>query len=510
MSSIYTTCKQIIFVVLMLLITKLSLAQKPIFLKSSIADSTLKDIALVQNDSYFKFKQNNHFQLWKTNGTLAGTVLVKDSFEFIKNLVNLNNSLYFFAKPLSGQVALYKSDGTKPGTLVVKQFPGNNIELAGLSPINGNAYFSVISSNPNSGSVWKTDGTSLGTVEVKSNVFVKSAKDKNQSFYKAGNWVVFSSYNLNNSYVALWSTNGTAAGTTILKDSAFYYNFSRISDAVSSDSLLVFLDNAGSGGNLWRSDGSKAGTKVIRGGTISRITLFKNEFFYLTGTIYKTLNKTNGSSHGAITGLTNVGNAIGVFDNQLVLSGKDNNDWEPYLSDGSAANTVLLKDISNNTNGSDPRYYSKIGSTMYFVANDNIYGDQIWKTNGTTIGTSIAYSLNDTIPNFKTEGLYAGGNYILFVSNNQLYSIIGTGGSSINENLKANRLLIYPNPSTGKIFIDYEASNQTKVKMYNVLGEEVLSTDFAENISVEFLPKGIYWLQILDGENKVTRKIILN
>lgn len=509
MSSIYTTCKQIFFVVLMLLITKFSIAQKPIFLKSNMADSTLKDIALVQSDSYFKFKQNNHFQLWKTNGTLAGTVLVKDSFEFIKNLINLNNSLYFFAKPLSGQASLYKSDGTKTGTTVVKQYQGNNIELSGLSSINGLAYFSVISSNPNAGSVWKTDGTASGTIEVKSNVYVKAAKDKYQSFYKAGNSVVFSAYNLNNSYVALWSTNGTSAGTILLKDSAFYYQISRISEAVSSDSLLVFLDHLGNAGNLWRSNGSKAGTRIIRGGNMSSITLYKNEFYYLTGTVYKALNKTDGNSHGPITGLTNAGNSIGVFGNQLVLGGKDNNDWEPYLSDGSAANTVLLKDISNNTNGSDPKYFTKIANAMYFVANDNIYRDQIWKTNGTTTGTSIAYSLIDTIPNFKTEGLYAGNNYILFVSNNQLYSIIGTGGSSINENLKAKRLLIYPNPSTGKIFIDYEASNQAKIKLYNVLGEEVLATDFAENISVEFLSKGMYWLQIIDEAGKLIEKIIL-
>lgn len=509
MSSFYTSCKQVVFVVLMLLTVKFSVAQKPLFLKSNVADSALKDIALIHNDSYFKFKQNNHFQLWKTNGTPAGTSLVKDSFEFIKNLVNLNNSLYFFAKPLLGQVALYKSDGTIPGTIVVKQFQGTNIELAGLSSINGSAYFSVVSSNPNAGSVWKTDGSTSGTIEVKSNVFVKAAKDKNQSFYKAGNWVVFSSYNLNNSYVTLWSTNGTSSGTTILKDSAFYYHFSRISDAVSSDSLLVFLDNAGIGGNLWRSNGSKAGTKIIRGGNISSITLYKNEFYYHTGTVYKALNKTDGNSHGPITGLTNVGNAIGIFDNQLVLSGKDNNDWEPYLSDGSAANTVLLKDISNNTNGSDPKYFTKIANAMYFVANDNIYGDQIWKTNGTTIGTSIAYSLTDTIPNFKTERLHAGSNYILFVSNNQLYSLMNTGNSSINENLRAKRLLIYPNPTSGKIFIDYVASNQAKVKMYNVLGEEVLSTDFAENISVEFLPKGIYWLQIVEGNKKQTEKLMI-
>jgi hypothetical protein len=70
-------------------------------------------------------------------------------------------------------------------------------------------------------------------------------------------------------------------------------------------------------------------------------------------------------------------------------------------------------------------------------------------------------------------------------------------------------LLIYPNPSTGKIFIDYEASNQAKIKLYNVLGEEVLATDFAENISVEFLPKGMYWLQIIDVAGKLTEKIIL-
>jgi hypothetical protein len=86
---------------------------------------------------------------------------------------------------------------------------------------------------------------------------------------------------------------------------------------------------------------------------------------------------------------------------------------------------------------------------------------------------------------------------------------MNTGNSSINENLRAKRLLIYPNPTSGKIFIDYVASNQAKVKMYNVLGEEVLSTDFAENISVEFLPKGIYWLQIVEGNKKQTEKLMI-
>jgi ELWxxDGT repeat protein len=68
----------------------------------------------------------NGYELWKTDGTEAGTVLVKDIRTGFKNgsypnyLTNVGGSLYFAAyNDVSGH-ELWKSDGTEVGTVLVK------------------------------------------------------------------------------------------------------------------------------------------------------------------------------------------------------------------------------------------------------------------------------------------------------------------------------------------------------------------------------------------------------
>src|SRR5437870_1616686 len=85
-------------------------------------------IVEVNGVGYFSggYGANDH-ELWKTDGTTAGTVLVKDIFpgssgSYPDNLTNINGTLWFSASdgfPGDGE-ELWKSDGTAAGTVMVK------------------------------------------------------------------------------------------------------------------------------------------------------------------------------------------------------------------------------------------------------------------------------------------------------------------------------------------------------------------------------------------------------
>ena len=121
--------------------------------------------------------ENNDVELWKSDGTEAGTVRVKninpasgDSFSsgsFPDNLTNVNGTLFFTAGDGFTDVELWKSDGTEAGTVRVKDInPGSNSsEPIRLTNVNGTLFFTA-DNGVNGRELWKSDGTEAGTVLV--------------------------------------------------------------------------------------------------------------------------------------------------------------------------------------------------------------------------------------------------------------------------------------------------------------------------------------------------------
>ena len=89
--------------------------------------------AVFDNAVYFSaFEGTSGFELWKSDGTVAGTVRVKDinpgpggssPFGFTIS----NNALYFSADDGRNGFELWKSDGTEAGTVRVKGISGVNV-----------------------------------------------------------------------------------------------------------------------------------------------------------------------------------------------------------------------------------------------------------------------------------------------------------------------------------------------------------------------------------------------
>jgi ELWxxDGT repeat protein len=118
------------------------------------------------------------YELWKSDGTSSGTVLVRDINQgtgsafhwWWRNtwFTNVNGTLYFVADDGTTGYELWKSDGTSAGTRLVR-----NINSGGFSSypqyltnVSGTLFFSAYDGNKGY-ELWKSDGTPGGTVLVR-------------------------------------------------------------------------------------------------------------------------------------------------------------------------------------------------------------------------------------------------------------------------------------------------------------------------------------------------------
>ena len=99
------------------------------------------------------------------------------------------------------------------------------------------------------------------------------------------------------------------------------------------------------------------------------------------------------------------------------------------------------------------------------------------------------------------------------VSDTAFYNI--TDLISSTEELTSENILIYPNPTNGKLFIESK-NNISKIDVLNYLGELVLSKEIKKQsqlknytINLSKFSKGIYHIQITINNQLFNNKIIL-
>jgi ELWxxDGT repeat protein len=157
-------------------------------------------------------------ELWKSDGTAAGTVLVKDIWNgsfgsYPADLTDVNGTLFFSASNGVKGTELWKSDGTAAGTVMVKDIwngAGDSYPYS-LKNINGIVFY--IADNGSAGfELWKSDGTTAGTVMVK-DVWPGPDGGTIGNFAKVVNKLVFTGFDGTN--YKTWESDGTASGTNV-------------------------------------------------------------------------------------------------------------------------------------------------------------------------------------------------------------------------------------------------------------------------------------------------------
>ena len=107
---------------------RLAMAGLPtlIDIASGAGASSPQNFTNVNNTVFFNATDPvNGVELWKSDGTAAGTALVKNinpaaGSSFPQLLTNVNGTLFFLATDGTNGIELWKSDGSTAGTVLVK------------------------------------------------------------------------------------------------------------------------------------------------------------------------------------------------------------------------------------------------------------------------------------------------------------------------------------------------------------------------------------------------------
>ena len=375
----------------------------------------------------------------------------------------LGNQVIFCGSDSLG-TALWKSDGTAGGTVILKRLDipasGNTTGLSWQIKFNNEIYF--VAGLPDSigytNTLWKTDGTTAGTVPVTQlnpyGIAFDITWTAGPRFLKAGNYLYFLAYDtLGEVNGSLWRTDGTAQGTIKLvtwqpwlcsvvyaplnnllifdiasklyKTDGTINGTSFVASVDSTDPQAIMGNGIAAGNNLyfdanqsaltgwelWKTDGTPNGTSMVvdlnptfGGDGFGSFVGVANNKVVFRGHNADTIPDYLWISDGTVNGTTLLANVVGAggvgyVNNKLVFLANDGiHGNEPWVTDGTTGGTFMLDDVYPGSTGSVPVSGSfqaaGDGSVLYMGLVDSIHNLQVWKTNGTSAGTVFCFESN--------------------------------------------------------------------------------------------------------------------
>jgi ELWxxDGT repeat protein len=213
-------------------------------------------------------------ELWGTDGTVAGTRLVRDintsesatspgypGSSFPQDLTAVGSTLFFTAWEPEHRRELWRSDGTANGTVLVKDITDDSatapesegsgeMQYRELLALGQRLLFTVWS--PESGvELWRSDGTDAGTTVVH-DIVPGAGSSYPTDLTSDGLTAFFAAWDADNGR-ELWQTDGREAGTVRLADIVSGPGSSSPSQLSRTDGFVLFSATADDvGRELWR------------------------------------------------------------------------------------------------------------------------------------------------------------------------------------------------------------------------------------------------------------------
>jgi ELWxxDGT repeat protein len=195
-------------------------------------------------------------ELWRSDGTPGGTSLLQDVVPGPESLdpdflVSIDGALLFGVRH-GTEAGLWRSDGAAAGT----QRIGAAAPIRPPVPVGAGVVFKALGATGGY-EIWHTDGTSGGTQRVAASAFGDIVGFDDAAYYLAG---------VNDGCV-LMRTGGTQATTSeVLRINAprEALGGSCLGEMAVAGGQLFFAAEDVHGGEPWRSDGTAAGTQLVR------------------------------------------------------------------------------------------------------------------------------------------------------------------------------------------------------------------------------------------------------
>jgi ELWxxDGT repeat protein len=371
----------------------------------------------------------NGREIWTSDGTVAGTTLLKDIAAESQtqssnpaDFVSFNSQLFFTADDGIAGREVWHSDGTSQGTmLLVDANPG----AAGSSPsdlsvANGALYFFATDSS-GTAHLWRSDGTPSGTNALAA---VSPRPDPTRTAgcdsraIALGGTVYFAGYDAA-AAVQLWKSDGTAAGTQRVTNivTPSFGAFGICYLTVVGGQLYFQANDGITGSELWVSDGTTAGTHEVAdilpgllGSTPTQLTAFMGSLYFLAsdGTHGGQLWSTNGTATGTVSSPAfGSGTPIGIASMAstlliLVQTGSTQAVWSS-IGDG-ASPTLLGSDYSGTFGIANPLFANRgFGYFAGGVSTSGVVDVEPWVTDGTAAGTHVLATINPGVGSFPYD-----------------------------------------------------------------------------------------------------------
>jgi ELWxxDGT repeat protein len=309
-------------------------------------------------------------ELWRTDGTVAGTIpLVQESLQdrLARPPTAFQDKVYFFATAENlGHHELWRSDGTPAGTAKVLEL-ADELYPEALTAVGQDLYFTAERFGTSRG-IWRLDG---GTGVVAQVGEVPWFPNDDPRFTRVGSRVFFLARN------RLWVTDGTSAGTApVLPEGG-----PPATDLAELGGKLYFRSFAK---ELWQSNGTAAGTVLVK--------LFPGPLpiGYEAPRLLSAGGRLWLSAHDGVHGI------------------------EPWVSDGTAEGTRLLRDVFPGGESSHPHDFAAAGGRVFFAALDALHGEELWQSDGTEAGTRLVQDIAPGLLSSAPARLTALGDRLYF------------------------------------------------------------------------------------------------
>ncbi len=397
----------------------------------------------------FYLKRSAGFlEVWKTDGTAEGTVLVKGDIPAWNQPANLISAfgLVFFTVqvPSSNNSKVWRSDGTEAGTFAVTgEIDGDGAESGGtvhpypFFEYNGAMYFIAreIGLNPLVG-LYKSDGTVAGTSRV-AGLDIGNELIGFSDILEHNGKMYFSFFGRNSSNLAIWESDGTALNTKKVFGYAATNYYSPSTLCSYSGDLFFTCGNADDGTSLIKLNTSTYGFEevaelagpsdeyfIVSDINVNRIVVAPSGQLLIKSILdtydYAELWRSDGTTAGTLK----LANIVRTLFDDLIVSGDqsyfagsmDTKNFELWKSDGTVAGTSMTKDVDpSNVGGNFTKGLGQAAADrLIFTAYDETVGTEPWVTDGTSSGTSVIDVFPGASNSSPLEAIYRDG-YWFFV-----------------------------------------------------------------------------------------------
>ena len=97
------------------------------------------------------------------------------------------------------------------------------------------------------------------------------------------------------------------------------------------------------------------------------------------------------------------------------------NSIELWRSTGTAAGTVLVKDIRPSSAGSFPSALTNVNGMLYFAVDNGVHGRELWRSTGTAAGTVLVKDIRPSSAGSFPNALTNVNGVLYFVADNGVY-----------------------------------------------------------------------------------------